>query len=66
MENIGIICEEYKLEKFERVLKEVGVVYSIVSNHNGAVAIKCLSEQHIIKAITEMVTQYFIDLSNKN
>lgn len=61
---IGIICEDFKLEKFEQELTDAKIIYTIESNNNGIVAICCISEQHLVKPVVDKVTQHFIDLFN--
>lgn len=61
MAKIGIICDNYKVEMFKQELDKAGVSYTYKTFGPSITAFTCISEQHIIKPITDKVTQYWID-----
>lgn len=65
MKPVGIICDNFKLDKFQEELDKLGISYTIRPMRGKTSVIDCKSEQSIIKPVVDKVTQYFIDLNKK-
>lgn len=60
MAKIGIVCDDYKKEMFEKELTKAGVIYTIEPvKLNGFIVFTCIGEQHIIGPIVEKITAYY-------
>ena len=67
MAKIGIVCDDYKLEKFKEELDAAGIIFTVKGNFTSkSIIITCESEQHIVKPVVDKVTQYFIDKYKKS
>lgn len=61
MAKIGIICDHYKKEMFERELTAAGIHYDIDQHATNKhfLVFTCISEQHIVGPIVDKITAYY-------
>lgn len=61
MAKIGVVCDNYKVQKFEEEFNKKGIKFSSAPFTKFATLFTCESEQNIIQPIVDNVTQFFID-----
>lgn len=62
MAKIGTICDNYKVQMFEKGFTDAHIIISEIKALTATTSlIVCHSEQYIVKPIVDKVTQYFID-----